>query len=218
MDLQEIQSLKKLSTISIVRSISFVGLVLVVFVFNLYPSDYESEIFIISVFAILYIILSVRYFQNQIQLWSNLPRYRFLSWYYISFSVIWLIVLLALTIVSYFLFNNIILSITVFVIFLVELLGIYLNYAKSLHFIAIKPNHIMIVKKQIKLITPENIKEIYYRNDILIFKLTNEKTIFVNFFEIESSDKLKLQIAKWLTQNHLLYTEIIDLLAYNSQR
>lgn len=214
----EIHLLKKLFIFSVIRSAFFILLILLLLLFNLYPVSENSDVYVILLFTAIYVMFSIKYFQKQIQLWKNIPRYRFISWYYISFSIIWIVTLLALSIVSYFLFSNTGLTLFAFIIFLIEVIEIYLIYTKSLHFIAIKPNHIMIVKKRINIITPKDIQEVYYRNDILIFKLLNEKTVFVNFLETSNTQQLRIQIAEWLQQNNLLYNEIIERLFEASKK
>ena len=214
----DIESLKKLARLSLLRSIAFVALVLVVFLLTIYPVDAFSGILIVLLFSVIFLMLSIQYLQAQKRIWQHIPKFLFLSWYYVSFSVVWIVVLFVLSIVSYFVFDNLLLALAAFVVFIVESIGLYWIYKEKLHFISIKPNHLMIVKKRIITILPEEVAELYYRNDILIFKLKNEKTIFINFLETENAGELRIQIAEWLNHNHLRYEEIIEELIQNSQK
>ena len=214
----DIEALKKLARLSLLRSIAFVALVSVVFLLTIYPVDAFSGVLIVLLFSVIFLMLSIQYFQTQKRIWNHLPKFLFLSWYYVSFSIVWIVVLFILSIVSYFVFNNLLLALAAFVVFIVESIGLYWIYSEKLHFISIKPNHLMIVKKRIITILPEEVAELYYRNDILIFKLNNEKTIFINFLETENANALRLQIADWLNQNNLYYKDIIEELKWNSQK
>lgn len=212
----EEQSLKKLFILSIIRSAFFVVLILVLLLLHLYPVSKGSDVYVLLLFSSIYVLINIKYFQRQIQLWKQVPRFRFISWYYISFSAVWMVVLAALTIVAYFVFHDINLFLVALIVLLIELIGFYNIYRYTLHFININPDYIMIVKKQMKIITPKDIHEVYYRNDILIFKLLNEKTIFINFLEISNASEVRKQIAQWLQQNNIMCDEIIDqLLSYS---
>lgn len=198
----EVTSIKRITQLSLLRTIGFITITFLLVIFYFYPIDAISKFFIILLFVVIYAMLNIKYFQEQKRVWQHLSRFRFLSWYFISFSIIWIVVLLVLSILSYVGFENYSLMLVSGSLGIIELWNLYWIYTNRLHFIAVKPNHIMVVKKRIQFIFQEAISELYYRNDILIFKLTNEKTIFINFLEIENAEKVKFLIADWLS-NHL---------------
>lgn len=205
------KDIKKISQLSIYRSLAFalLGIVIISFYYSLV--DKESAVFITLMIAFAYLFFSFKYIKAQIEVWKNIPRFRFLSWYYISFSIIGIVVFLVIAILNYWLSNDVLLSSVFFILFLTELISFYLIYKYALHFIVVQPDSIWIVKKQIRIIYPSSIAEIYYRNDILIFKLQNEKTIFINFLETTNANELRKQIANWLHQNNFhQYSEIIE--------
>ncbi|MEW6773435.1 MAG: hypothetical protein AB1304_05495 [Bacteroidota bacterium] len=205
------KDIKKISQLSIYRSLAFASLGIVIISFYYSFVDKESAVFITLMIAFAYLFFSFKYIKAQIDVWKNTQRFRFLSWYYISFTIIGIVVFLVVTILNYWLFHDILLSSVFFILFLTELISFYLIYRYALHFIVVKPDSIWIVKKQIRIIYPSSIAEIYYRNDILIFKLQNEKTIFINFLETSNVKVLRKQIADWLYQNNFhQYSEIIE--------
>lgn len=208
----DILSIKKLSKLSLLRTLSFFALAVMLVILYLYPFDAVTNFFIVMLLVMIYAMLSTQYLQEQKRLWEHLPRFRFMSWYFLSFSSIWIIVLLVLAGLSYIWFENISLTLAAGSIGIIETWALFWTYLYRLHFIAVKPNHIMIVKKKIVYIFPESIAEIHYRNDILIFQLKNETTVFVNFLEVQDAEKIKLQIAKWLTDQHLNFGTIIEAL------
>ncbi|GIV26918.1 MAG: hypothetical protein KatS3mg027_0732 [Bacteroidia bacterium] len=194
----EVISIKRLSQISLLRTISFTALAFLVVLFYFYPIDTNSSFVILLLFVVIYTMINIKYFQEQKRVWQHLPRFRFISWYFISFSIIGIVVLIAFAIISYVLFDNYSLMFVAGSLGIIEIWNLYWIYSKRLHFIAVKPNHIMIAKKRIQFIFPEKVSEIHYRNDILIFKLSNDNTIFINFLEIENPQDLKIQLADWL--------------------
>ncbi len=208
----DILSIKKLSKLSLLRNLSFVALAVILVALYLFPFDVVTNFFMILLLVMIYAMLSAQYLQQQKRLWEHLPRFRFMSWYFISFSIIWIVVLLVLAVFSYSVFENIPLTLAAGSIGIIEVLALFWIYSYRLHFIAVKPNHIMIIKKKMVYIFPESIAEIHYRNDILIFRLKNEATVFVNFLEVQDAEKIKLQIAKWLTDQHLNVDTIIEAL------
>ncbi len=208
----DLLSIKKLSKLLLLRTLSFIALAIMLVILYLYPFDAVTNFFIVLLLVIIYAMLSTQYLQEQKRLWEHLPRFRFMSWYFLSFSSIWIVVLLVLAVFSYSEFNNIPLTLAAGSMGIIETWALLWTYLYRLHFIAIKPNHIMIVKKKMVYIFPESIAEIHYRNDILIFQLKNETTVFVNFLEVEDPEKIKLQIAQWLTDQHLNFGTIVEAL------
>lgn len=204
------------SQLAFVRSLILMLLVLELLFFHIYPIDLESSAYIITLFSLIYLILSIIYFKKQIKLWERSDKFRFVSWYYISFSIISIVVLLAMSVISYFLFTDVLITIVTFTLFITEIMRLWAVYYHSLHFIAVNPEYILLVKNNPpsrwgQKIYPQDITDILYRNDILIFKLSNEKTIFFNFIEINNADKLKNILAEWILKNNLNeYQEIAN--------
>jgi len=209
MNTLEPKSISKLFRISLLRNISLAALVLVVLILQMDPVSNQTDVYVTLLFGVIYIMMSIRYLQEQISLWKDLPKFRFLSWYYISLSVVWIVVLFFASIVFFTVFDNVILSMTSFIIFAVELVALIVIYKNSLHFIAIQPNQIMIAKKRIRIITPQDIVEVIYRSDILIFKLPDGRAIYINFLETDNAEQLRPQIADWLSKHQLPCDEII---------
>jgi len=209
MNTLEPKFISKLFRISLLRNVSLIALVLVAVILNLYPVSKQTDVYVTILFGVIYIMMSVQYLQEQINLWKDLPKFRFLSWYYISFSVVWIVVLFVASIVFFTVFKNVILSMTSFIIFIVESVAMVVIYKYSLHFIAIQPNQIMISKKRIRIIRPQDIVEVIYRNDILIFKMPDDRAIYINFLETDNAEQLRPQIADWLKKHQIRCEDVI---------
>lgn len=214
--LYEVPSLKNIIKLSVWRAISFIAIPFVLLLFYFYPVPIHTSISVIFLFSVVYAKTTIQYLQEQKRCWQYTDRFRFISWYYLSFSIVWLCLLLALSLLGFFLFENYPLSIAAFITFVVEGFSLYYIYSYSLHFIAIKPNYLMIVKKKIHILSPDDIQEFHYRNDILIIKLKNTKTIFINFLETENNTRLKEKIAQWIENNKLPYHTIKEALMNTS--
>lgn len=205
------QTIRQLNKLFVGRSVilSFAAITLLLSYFN--ATDDESIFYIIVLFSLVYVMLSGFYYVRQIQLWKDTERFRFMSWYYMSFSVVRMVVLLAVSILVYGIYRYSAFALLAFVMFLSEVVKFCLEYRYSLHFIAVFPEYVLIVNKKIQVIVPENINAVYYRNDILIFQLKNEKTIFINFLEVNNADAVRKLLAEWLEKNNIQNCdEIID--------
>lgn len=215
MDIKEISALKRISHLSILRSIILASIGLILIVLDRDPIDDESNIYLILFLSIIYAVLTQQHLWAQLHLWKNIVKYRFLSWYYISFSVIGIIVLIGLAIAGYPIFHSINLSLLSGILAIIEIIRFYIIYIRSLHFIAIRPQEIIVAKKKLYVILPQNIQSIHYRNDILIFQLLpHEQTVFVNFLEVQKADEVRPLIAQWLKANQLPYPDIIEALQH----
>ncbi|GIV29523.1 MAG: hypothetical protein KatS3mg028_0589 [Bacteroidia bacterium] len=197
------EALRQLHRLFIWRSVilTLAAVTLLLFYFN--ARDEESVFYIIAMFSLIYAVLSGFYYVRQIQLWKDTRRYRFMSWYYISFSVVRIVVLLVLSILVYETYRYSAFALLAFVMFLSEVVKLWLEYKYSLHFIAIFPEYVLIVNKKMQSIVPEDIQSVYYRNDILIFQLKNEITIFINFLEINNANTVRKLLAEWIEKNKI---------------
>lgn len=203
-------NIQKLFKISLLRSITISVIVLILYVFSIDPVDSESSIYIISTLCLFYFLISINYFYSQIKWWKKSDRYRFIKWYYYSFKLVEIVVWLAGCIFSYLYFENMLIALITLVLFVVSALEILFVYRYRLHFISVFSDYILVVNKKIIKIYPSYIAEIHYRNDILIFKLKNEKTIFINFLEVDENEIVKQKISEWLIHNGLSEYEDIS--------
>ncbi len=207
--INDIQTFRNIAKLSAFRSLAFVSIGLMVLLFYFYPVSFPSDVFIVLLFGIIYIMISIKHFQEQLRVWKDVVRYRFMSWYYISFSVTWMVVLLALSVLSYFLLHYFAFALALIIVFLVDTIGFYFTYRNAMHFIAVRPNYLIIVKRKINMITPDDIADVYYRNDILIFSMKNERTYFINFDEVSKAKQLKWELSEWFIRNNLNFDDII---------
>lgn len=212
----EVPSLKNIIKLSVWRAISFIAIPFVLLLFYFYPVPIHTSISVIFLFSLVYATTTIQYLQEQKRCWQYIARFRFISWYYLSFSIVWLCLLLALSLFGFFLFENYSLSIAAFITFVVEGFSLYYIYSYSLHFMAVNPHYLLIVKKKIHILSPDDIQELHYRNDILIIRLKNTKTISINFLETENSTILKEKIAQWIENNELPYHTIKEALMNTS--
>lgn len=205
------EALRQLNKLFVWKSVilSFAAVTLLLSYFN--AMDEESVFFIILLLCFIYAILSGIYFIKQIRVWKEVKRYRLMSWYYISFGIVRIVALLVLSFLMYNIYRYWAFAVLAFSMFLSELVKLYVEYRYSLHFIAVFPEYILIVNKRIKQIVPEDINAVYYRNDILIFQLKNEQTIFINFLEANDADVVRKTLAEWMEKNEILNcNEIIE--------
>lgn len=202
---------KHLTKLSLLKYAFLAFIAVSLMIFYIDPVEEGSGMAVISVLCVFYLYVSLSYFLQQRRIWKNISRYRFVSWYYISFKSAEIIVWLVLSILNYFWFDNILLALVAFTLWLNALLELYSAYFVPSHFIHINPEEIFIVKKRILNIYPENITEVHYRNDILIFKLKNERTVFINFLEVQNPKEVRTSIAEWLSKNGFSeYQNIIE--------
>ena len=165
--------------------------------------DYESSVYIIVLLCWFYFFITLMALFTKVNLWKSVHRYRFLSWYYISFSIIQMSVFLGIACLAHLLFQNFNIAVIAFTLFIAEMMNLTMIYKFSLHFIAVDVDCILIVKRKIYIIAPENVDQIYYRNDIMIFQLKNEKTVFINFLEIYRADEVRQKLNEWIEQKQL---------------
>lgn len=204
------QYLKKISNYTKTEAIIILILILIMLMLYTDKNYTFNDIFGSSLLVFVLILNHIIIIKNKIELWKDIKKIRYYSWYNFSYSIIVIVSLITASVFIFISSNEIFFSI-VFLVFA----GIYSadflsNYFIPLHFITIDDESILIVNKKIHLLTPEYIKEIYYRNDILIFQLRNDKTIYINFAETQHPAILRQQFSEWLKKHHLSDDHIIQ--------
>ncbi|MCX7729260.1 MAG: hypothetical protein N2203_07305, partial [Bacteroidia bacterium] len=86
-----VEKIKSINNLSVIRSVSMVVATITMLVFYFDPVDFASNAYIMLLLWSIYWLFSGIYFYEQINLWKNVQRFRFLSWYYISFSIVGII-------------------------------------------------------------------------------------------------------------------------------
>jgi len=82
----------------------------------------------------------------------------------------------------------------------------YLKYRRSLCFVNIYANYLLIVQNKFSRIFASEIALIEFRHDIFFFVKKNKKTLQINLVHIQDRDKFIQSISDWINRNQIFVT------------
>lgn len=82
----------------------------------------------------------------------------------------------------------------------------YLKYSRSLCFVNIYANYLLIVQNKFSRIFASEIALIEFRHDIFFFVKKNKKTLQINLVHIQDRDKFIQSINDWINRNQIFVT------------
>ncbi len=85
-----------------------------------------------------------------------------------------------------------------------ETIVTYLKYKRSLCFVNIYANYLLIVQSELKKVFASEIMIIEFRHDIFFFVKKNRKSVLINLEHIQNREHFIQKINEWINRNNVL--------------
>lgn len=167
--------------------------------------DWKDVLAIQSLAGVAYVFLSCYEFLNA-SFKASLPvqRFPYFTNKFVMFRVLKAVLFLALAILLYTSGTRVKYIYPIcLIISATEGIIIYLKYTRSLCFVNIYANYLLVVQGKFTRVFASEISLVEFRHDIFYFVKKNKKTMQIKMFHIQERDKFIQMLNEWLNRNQV---------------